>query len=50
MRIIAAAGLGVLLLAGCADMENNPKQVLGTLGGLDLLVNARDHRGERVLR
>ena len=36
MRMIAAAGLSVLLLAGCADMEGNPKQTLGTLGGAGL--------------
>ena len=36
MRIIPATGLCVLLLAGCADMENNPKQTLGTLGGAGL--------------
>ena len=33
MRLISATGLAVLLLAGCADMENNPKQTLGTIGG-----------------
>ena len=33
MKIIPAAGLCVLLLAGCADMQNNPKQTLGTIGG-----------------
>ena len=36
MRIIAATGLSVLLLAGCADMENNTKQSWGTLGGAGL--------------
>ncbi len=33
MRMIPAIGLCVLLLAGCADMENNPKQTLGAIGG-----------------
>ncbi len=33
MKIIPATGLAVLLLAGCADMQNNPKQTLGTIGG-----------------
>ncbi len=33
MRLISATGLAVLLLAGCADMENNPKQTLGTIAG-----------------
>ena len=33
MKLIPAAGLAVLLLAGCAEMQNNPKQTLGTIGG-----------------
>ena len=33
MKIIPATGLAVLLLAGCADMENKQKQTLGTIFG-----------------
>ena len=33
MRIIPATGLAVLLLAGCAEMQDNPKQTLGAIGG-----------------
>lgn len=33
MRLIPATGLAVLLLAGCADFEKNPKQILGAIGG-----------------